>query len=428
MATVRTRAARYLAARTRVGVKFGLGTMQALAEALGHPERDYPTTLVAGTNGKGSVVAYVDAALRASGLRTGRYISPHLQRVNERIAVDGRDVDTRALARVVDRVRAAAERLRRAGRIDDHPTYFEALTAAALLHFREQAVDFAVLEVGMGARLDATNIARPVVSAIVTVDLDHEAFLGQTLSAIAQEKAGVLRRGRVTVLGRLPAEARAAVGRRAERVGARLVDALEDVEVARRGGALAVRTPRRSYPSVRALPGAHQRDNAVLALRLLEALEEAGVPVDLDRAGQAFGHARWPGRLQWVAGQPPLLLDGAHNPAAARALAAYLRDAAPFVLLFGVMADKDVEVMTRILFPLAQAVVLTRAPTDRAAAPGEIARRAGEAARWAKTEANPRRALALARRLAPAGGQVVVAGSLYLVGDVTRILRTARRA
>jgi len=408
-----------------VGVKFGLGTMRALAQALGHPERDYPTILVAGTNGKGSVVAYVDAALRASGLRTGRYISPHLQRVNERIAVDGRDVDTRALARVVDRVRAAAERLRRAGRIDDHPTYFEALTAAALLHFREEAVDFAVLEVGMGARLDATNIARPVASAIVTVDLDHEAFLGQTLAAIAQEKAGVLRRGRVTVLGRLPAEARAAVGRRAEVVGARLVDALTDVKVTRRGGVLVVRTPRRSYPAVRVLPGAHQRDNAVLALRLLEALEEAGVPVDLDGAGKAFGQACWPGRLQWVAGRPPLLLDGAHNPAAARALARYLREIGPFVLLFGVLADKDVAAMGRILFPLARAVVITTAPSDRGASPREVVERAGAPAANAVLEPDAGRALARARALAGAEMPVVVAGSLYLVGRVLRILQRA---
>ncbi|HEY3121379.1 MAG TPA: cyanophycin synthetase [Vicinamibacteria bacterium] len=424
MVTVRTRAARYLAARTRVGVKFGLATMRALAEALGHPERAYPTTLVAGTNGKGSVVAYVDAALRASGLRTGRYISPHLQRVNERIAVDGRDIDTRALARVVDRVRAAAEQLRRAGRIDDHPTYFEALTAAALLHFREQAVDFAVLEVGMGARLDATNIARPMASAIVTVDRDHEAFLGQTLAAIAREKAGVLRRGRVTVVGRLPAEARAAVGLRAERVGARLVDAEEDVAVTRRGGALAVRTPRHSYPSIRALAGAHQRDNAVLALRLLEALEEAGAPVDLDRAGEAFGHARWPGRLQWVAGRPPLLLDGAHNPAAARALARYLREIGSFVLLFGVLADKDVAAMGRILFPLARAVVITAAPSDRGASPQEVVERVGAPAANAVLEADVGRALARARALA-GRMPVVVAGSLYLVG---RVLRMTQRA
>src|SRR5712691_13030246 len=225
MVTVRTRAARYLAARTRVGVKFGLGTMRALAEALGHPERDYATTLVAGTNGKGSVVAYVDAALRASGLRTGRYISPHLVRVHERITVGGREVTERGLEAAVARVRDAATRLVRDRVISQHPTYFEALTAAAFEHFRRSGVEVAVLEVGMGGRLDATNVAEPLASAIVSIDFDHQAYLGRTLAAIAREKAGVLRGGRTTVLGPLTAQARRAIAARARAAGARLVDA-----------------------------------------------------------------------------------------------------------------------------------------------------------------------------------------------------------
>jgi dihydrofolate synthase/folylpolyglutamate synthase len=426
MSRVRDRAERYLRARTRLGMRFGLGTMRALMDDLGHPERAYPTALVAGTNGKGSVVAYVDAALRASGLRSGRYISPHLQRVNERIAVGGRDIGSEALAGAVDRVRAAAERLRRTGGIAEHPTYFETLTAAALVHFRERAVDFAVLEVGMGARLDATNVARPLASAIVTVDRDHQAFLGDTLPAIAREKAGVLRRGRVTVLGRLDGEARAAIGERAARVGARLVDALEGVAMSGRGGVLAVRTPRRSYRSVRALPGAHQRDNAVVALRLLEALEEAGVRADLDRAGEAFADARWRGRLQWIRGRPPLLLDGAHNPAAARALARYLRETGPFVLLFGALSDKDVASVGRVLFPLARAVVITTPPSDRAASPQEVVTRVGASAEGAVLEADVPRALARARSLAGATTPVVVTGSLYLVGRVLSATRPRR--
>ena len=426
----RSRADAYLSSRVRFGIKFGLETMRALCEELHHPERTFASLLVAGTNGKGSVVAYADAVLRASGLAVGRYTSPHLVRVNERIAVGGRDVGPAAFEAAVERVRRAAARLVRARTIPAHPTYFEVLTAAALDHFRRSRVDVAVLEVGMGGRLDATNVAEPLAGAIVSVEKDHEAYLGSTLAAIAHEKAGVLRAGRVTVLGPLPPEARAAVEREAAGGGARLVSARDGVAVKETSDGLEIRTPRFAYHGVRTLPGAHQRDNALVALRLLEEARAAGVAVNLGAAAAALAATRWPGRLERVVleGAPPLLLDGAHNPAAARALAAYLRDAPPFVLVFGVMADKDVEVMTRILFPLAQAVVLTRAPTDRAAAPEDIARRAGEAGRRAKMEGNPRRALALARRLAPAGGQVVVAGSLYLVGEVTRILRTARRA
>jgi dihydrofolate synthase / folylpolyglutamate synthase len=316
------------------------------------------------------------------------------------------------------------------GAIPAHPTYFEVLTAAALDHFRRERVDVAVLEVGMGGRLDATNVVAPLASAIVSVEKDHEAYLGSTLGAIAHEKAGVLRAGRATVLGPLPSEAYQTVAVDAAVMGARLVEARAGVTVEETPDGLSLRTPGFTYRGVHTLAGTHQRDNAIVALRLLEEARAAGLPVDLGAAAAALGTTRWPGRLEHVSvpGRAPLLLDGAHNPAAARALAAYLAGEPPFVLLFGVMADKDVETMTRVLFPLARAVVLTRAPSDRAAAPEEIARRAGAVARGAKREENPRRALAIARRLAPPGGQVVVAGSLYLVGEVTRLLRTKRRA
>ncbi|HEY7514016.1 MAG TPA: Mur ligase family protein, partial [Vicinamibacteria bacterium] len=228
-------------------MKFGLETMRLLLESLGRPERAYPTLLVAGTNGKGSVVAYTDAALRAAGLRPGRYTSPHLVRANERIAVAGRAVTDAELASAVRRVREAAEGLVRSRRLRAHPTYFEVMTAAALEHFRRRRVDVAVLEVGMGGRLDATNAVEPLVSAIVSVDYDHQEFLGTTLRAIATEKAGVLRAGRTTVLGPLPEEARRAIAEVGRAVGARLVPARRGVRVRGREKALDVRTPRRRY-------------------------------------------------------------------------------------------------------------------------------------------------------------------------------------
>jgi len=420
-------AARYLAARTRLGVKFGLETIGALVERLGHPERAYPSLLVAGTNGKGSVVAYADAVLRAAGLKVGRYTSPHLVRVNERIAVGGRDIAERALERAVSRVRAAAEELVREGAISAHPTYFEAVTAAAFEHFREQRVDVALLEVGMGGRLDATNVADPLASAIVSVDLDHEAYLGRTLGAIAREKAGVLRPGRATVLGPLAPEARDVVAETAGAVGARLVDARAQSEVRPGDDGLEVRTPRGVYREVRPLPGAHQVDNALVALCLVEEARAAGLACDLQKAAAAIGAARWPGRLERTPGRPAILLDGAHNPAAARALADHLRGIGPFVLVFGAMRDKDLRGMAEILFPLARHVVLTRPRVDRAARPAEIAERAGPVARRARREDSPRRALAWARRQARDDATVVVAGSLFLVGEL-RPLTTASRA
>jgi dihydrofolate synthase/folylpolyglutamate synthase len=418
----------YLASRVRFGMKFGLATSHALAEALGRPERAYPTALIAGTNGKGSVVAYLDAALRASGLRVGRYTSPHLVRVHERIVVDGRQITPAALERAVARVRSAAQRLVGSGAIPAHPTYFEVLTLAAFDHFRRSRVDVAVLEVGLGGRLDATNISEPLVSAIVSIDRDHEAYLGTTLAAIAREKAGVVRRGRPVVVGPLPRPAARAVMKEATRVGARLVLAQDGTRV--RGGAgddgpFDVVTRLRRYPGIVALPGRHQRDNALVAVRVLEELRAAGLRVDLRRVSRALGATSWPGRLQRLTGG--LLLDGAHNPAGARALATYLRPRRPFVLVFGAMSDKAVGPMARALFPLAREVILTRAPGRRAASPGQIAALAGAHGRGARLEPSLGRALRLARRLAPAGAPVVVAGSLYLIGAVLALRSRSRK-
>lgn len=427
----------YLAQRVQFGVKFGLDTMRALVSEMGHPERAYPSLLIAGTNGKGSVAAYCDAALRASGLRVGRYTSPHLVHVRERITLDGRAIGERDFARAVRLVRDAAQRLVARGVLEAHPTFFEVLTAAAFERFREARVDVAVLEVGMGGRLDATNVAEPLASAIVSVDLDHQVYLGRTLAAIAGEKAGVMRAGRACVVGPLADAARGVLRSLARARGARLVEASRGVRLtpappaagARGPTALTIATPRARYLGLRPLPGAHQRDNLLVAIRLLEEAKRAGLPVDLARVAEAVGTTRWPGRLQRLPGRPTLVLDGAHNPAGARALAAHLEGGPPHVLLFAAMADKDVRGLARALFPPACAVVLTTPRVSRAATPEALARRAGRLARGARREPGVARALALARRLARAHGprtEVVVAGSLYLVGAVLGLVARER--
>ena len=428
----------YLAQRVRFGMKFGLETMRALVAEMGHPESAYPSLLIAGTNGKGSVAAYCDAVLRASGLRTGRYTSPHLVHVRERITVDGRAISERDFARAVRGVRDAATRLVRRGVLDAHPTFFEVLTAAAFAHFRDARVDVAVLEVGLGGRLDATNVAEPLASAIVSVDFDHEVYLGRSLAAIAREKAGVLRAGRATVIGPLADEARRVVHAQARALGARVVEARRGARLS--ASALRSGEPRAGARLDRDAHGALPRPRAAAAgstsattcwwrSACSRRRARAGLPVELARVPAAVAATRWPGRLQRIPGRPAILLDGAHNPAGARALAAHLAGGPPFVLVFAAMADKDVRGLARALFPLASGIVLTTPRVSRAASPAALARRAGRLAWGAHREPSVARALGLARRLARAHGprtEVVVAGSLYLVGAVLALLGRER--
>lgn len=403
--------------------------MKRMVRALGHPERAFASLLIAGTNGKGSVSAYLDAALRTTPLKVGRYTSPHLIDLRERITVDGADISRRDLDRLVLEVRRSAEREMRAGRIEQHPNHFEILTLVGFLYFREREVDVAVLEVGLGGRLDATNVANPLVSAIVSIDFDHEEYLGRTLAAIAREKAGVARRGRALVLGPVATEAREAIGAVARLRGARLLEARADVRVRRGARGLDIRTPTGLYRRLTPLQGAHQQTNLLVAIRALERFAEAGPRFDLPAAISAMSRATWPGRLERFAGHPPFLLDGAHNPAGARALARYLKDSRTRgVLVFGAMRDKHIEEMAAELFPRFRAIVATRVRMKRAAltpALAVLARRYGVAAAESPSVGEAlKQAAALARR----GETVVVAGSLYLVGAARRRLLAPRRS
>lgn len=403
--------------------------MRALMRALSHPERSFESVLIAGTNGKGSVSAYLDAALRAGGLKVGRYTSPHLVDVRERITVSGRNIGNAGFERLVLHVRDTAEHLRKKGVIEGHPNHFEILTAVAFLHFQERDVDIGVLEVGLGGRLDATNVASPLVSAIVSIDFDHEEHLGDTLSAIAREKAGVARRNRIVVVGPMVPEAELAIAETARRKDARIVRALERSTVKQVDEGLTVQTPLRLYTRVKSLPGAHQHTNLLVAIRTLEALSDSGLEIDLTRGVAAMSDAFWPGRLESFPGRPPFLLDGAHNPAGAKALARHLRvTRTPHILVFGVMRDKHVEEMAAELFPMARLILATRVRMARAATSKQIAQLGLALGKEVIEEPSISAALARAARSARPRETVVVAGSLYLVGAVRkRLLRNGVR-
>jgi dihydrofolate synthase/folylpolyglutamate synthase len=400
----------FLFSLERFGMKFGLANIARLCAALDHPERAFASVIVAGTNGKGSVTAMVDTALRAAGHRTARYTSPHLVRIEERFVIDGREVTPQALESAALRVRAAAEALVAAGDLEAMPTFFECTTAAAFLLFRDAQVDAAVLEVGLGGRLDATNIVSPVAAAIVSIDFDHQAQLGTSLTSIAAEKAGVIKPGIPVVCGPLPAEAMEVVERVCLEQGARLIRADLDREIAAYVGALPL-----------SLPGAHQRANAAVAVALLQTLDRDpthGLRAGADAIREGLTAASWPGRLErFDLGGCRILLDAAHNPAGARALAMYIREteAHPVTLVFGAMQDKAVGEMLGALAPVADAIVCTTAPSPRAAAASELARMAAGLGPRVLIVEDP---IAAVREGCASRRTVVVAGSIFLIGPV----------
>jgi dihydrofolate synthase / folylpolyglutamate synthase len=399
----------WLMRRQRFGVRLGLDRMQDLLGALGHPERTFRSVLVAGTNGKGSTAAVLAATLVADGAHVGLTTSPHLRKLAERVVVDGAPVGDAALAGALQRVRGAAERL--------GATFFEVVTAAALLLFAEAGVDTGVLEVGMGGRFDATNVADPVLSLITGVALDHTAVLGDTVARIAHEKAGVLRPGRPAWTG-AEGEALRCLRSEAEAMGAslRALEGEVEVQVTDRGwdglelaltgpdGDLVVSTP---------LVGRHQARNVALAL-----VGAMTMGVSASAAVQGAAAVRWPGRLERIPYRGRVLvLDGAHNPDAARALAVALEslEGSVPVLVLGVSADKDVAGVADALAGVAEHLIATRASASpRALAPAALARAAGAS----EAIEDVGEALERACRRAGPGGTIVVAGSLFLVGEV----------
>jgi dihydrofolate synthase / folylpolyglutamate synthase len=397
--------------------KLGLARIGVLLEALGNPQHACRIVHVAGTNGKGSTCAMIESGLRAVGYRTGLFTSPHLVEPTERIQVAGRPVGAAQFADTFDRVHACAEMLLRQERIDLHPTYFESVTAMALLLFRECEVDFAVLEVGLGGRLDATNVVTPELCAITPVDFDHEAFLGKSLESIAAEKAGILKPGVPAVFAQQRAEVAAVLQDRAEALG---VAATHSSEVAIGGITLHARGSEFTWGQSSVccpLPGEHQVENARTAIA---ALERLGLAPEAIRRGIA--HTRWPGRLERLAENPEIVLDGAHNPASARALAAYLDrfyDPGRVWLIYGAMRDKAVEEMAAILFPRARHVIVTAPAQARALRPESIRELSDHDS--IQVAPNIKAALAMAAAAAP-GDAIFVTGSLFLVGEARALL------
>jgi len=421
--------------------KFDLAHMRILLAAMRDPERTFPSVLIAGTNGKGSTAATLASIFRESGLRTGLYTSPHLSRLNERIRVNGAEISDDEFAGLHGEVDALAERLVERKELPWHPSFFEMMTAIAFAYFSRKKVDIAVLEVGMGGRLDATNVVEPLLSVIADISLDHQKFLGETVREIAREKAGIIRPGGVVVTLPQQPEANDVIGNTILDLDAVGVSAVQYVPPVTPNSAqysvLGTQNSatRSEYPLQvmgkqilvqSPLVGRHQLRNVALAIAAAEEAGKKGIRgVSAESIERGIRETKWPGRFQIVPGTPEIVLDVAHNPAGAWALRSALSERyedRPLVFVFGAMRDKAISEMTEILFPLAERVIATRPENPRAASPEEIQLAASRTGTEIEAIADVRGALDRARVMARARSVVVVTGSIYLVGEVMRLL------
>lgn len=410
--------------------KFDLAAMQVLMEALGSPQQRFRSVLIAGTNGKGSTASTLASVLRTGGFRVGLYTSPHLIRVNERIRINGQDISDDDCASCYFRVDDCARKLVADGRLQWHPSFFETMTALAFLEFAEREVDIAVLEVGMGGRLDATNIVEPMVSVITDISLDHTEWLGGTIAEIAREKAGILRENGVLVTLPQHPEANQAIGEAAVALHARGVNAAEYVPArGSEGGAYELTILGERILIAPPLAGSHQHRNVALAIAAaVELSNHYGYKLSANLIAEGVHATRWPGRLERFSrpGQPDVLMDVAHNPAGVWALRSALSHVDPqprtMTVVFGCLKDKAFSEMGQILFPMFETVVLTEVPSPRTASLDELRKAAEATGVRVITSANPHEALARAMEITPTDGIIVVAGSVYLAGELRALL------
>ena len=435
--------------------KFDLAHMRTLLAPLNHPEQRFPSVLIAGTNGKGSTAATLAAILQASGIRTGLYTSPHLVRLNERIRIDGAAISDDDFASMHGLVDRTAERLVEERELPWHASFFEMMTAIAFEYFAQNNVEIAVLEVGMGGRLDATNVVEPRVSVITDISLDHQNYLGNTVAEIAREKAGIIRRGGVVVTLPQQPQANDVIGNTILDLGAHGVSAVpyvppvspasaeylqaesENAKHPGTGAEPAEKSPTLRYPLEvmgkqiqveTPLIGRHQLRNVALAISAAEELGKEGFPVTAQSIERGIRETRWPGRFQVLPtkdGFPEFIFDVAHNPAGAWALRSALSTYYPdrsLTFIFGAMRDKAIREMAEVLFPLAERVIATPAANPRSATVDEIREAAARTAVEIEAAPDVASALAMAREFAGRKGAVVATGSIYIVGEAMRRL------
>ncbi len=412
-----------------LAAKYGLESITHLLERLGNPHQSFNSVIVAGTNGKGSTAAMIDAIARLAGHKTGLYTSPHLVRIEERIRESGQMISEADFAKHAAEVRTAAELLVVEGQLESVPTFFEQVTAIAMCYFRERGVKLAVLEVGLGGRLDATNVVDPIVSVVTAIAFDHQSILGTEIRQIASEKAAVIKHGARAVIGRQQFEAATDVlmNRCLEtRVLPVFVNSPEQVAVNDHGRlTFDYESAASTYSHIMlGLRGRHQAENAAAAIEAAELISQCGFRIPRESIIRGLREVRWAGRLELIDERPAMLLDGAHNPSGARTLRAYLDEfwTGPVTLVFGAMGDKDINGMASELFDVARTIILTRVRDSRAATNASMGKSALGSTRNVIFTETVRQAISWARSVTPPDGLICVAGSLYLVGEVKRLI------
>jgi dihydrofolate synthase / folylpolyglutamate synthase len=410
--------------------KFGLENISVLAAALGNPHLAVPCVHIAGTNGKGSTAAMLESILRGAGLRTGMYTSPHLESINERIRIAGENISDEGFAAAWTTVHSAIETLLAAGKLAAHPTFFECITAMAFVVFQTHAVNFAIYEVGLGGRFDATNIVQPAIAVITFIDFDHENFLGHSIPLIAAEKAGIIKRDALVVSTNQRPEATAVIRERCAKMNARLVETESAFKLRDQQSedglysATAFATDFEHPLTLRlapALPGEFQIRNALTAAAAASLLTPRGVTLDADAIERGIAFARWPGRLERLAERPSVYVDGTHNPSGARELLKFWDENFAdrrILLVYGAMRDKSVDEIAGLLFPRVETVILTEPRQPRAISAPLLDEMVGHHAKKVEIIADPAVALERALALANPDDAVFATGSLYLVGDL----------
>ncbi len=415
-----------------LAIKLGLRNTELLLEALGNPHQSFQSVQIAGTNGKGSTAAVLESICQEAGIPTGLYTSPHLVSITERIRIDGQSICEDEFARHATQVRASAAALLDSARLETLPTFFEHLTAIALLAFKAARVKLAILETGIGGRLDATTVAGAHTVALTPIALDHQEYLGESLAKIAAEKAAIIRPGVMAIVGPQSVEALEVILRQCteSNVMPDLDQCRITIDDVMDGWfRVTIETNSGLYDRVLlTLRGRHQIRNVAVAIKIAEALATQGFEISRIAIMDGIRKARHPGRLEMLPGNPPLLVDGAHNPAAAKALRRFFDEFIknPLTIVFGAMNDKRIDEMAAILFPTADCVIFTKSDNPRAVAPEdllEIARPLEYGARLFTTSSLPE-AIALAKEQTPERGTICVTGSLQLVGE-TIALRNA---